>query len=132
MKVIPFLKHVVAGALSAGATILVAACYGPIRPSYQMLLLANGSVTVPEGKPAGYVVDVCANLAESGTHCEFVNPDGSYSIIVPENDFEEAQLHGYRLCTRSYDSPFSDQCVDLPPGSNTTTHDFDLESSEQK
>ncbi|MBU1242146.1 hypothetical protein KKD52_00435 [Myxococcota bacterium] len=129
MKVIRTLKQVVAGALSAGATMLIAACYGPMEPGYE---LANGSVTVPEGTPTDYNVEVCAELAESGTQCDFVRTDGSYLINVYESALDDAQLHGYRLCATSSSGLFIDQCVDVPPNSQITTHDFDLEFIPQE
>jgi hypothetical protein len=124
MKAIRTLKQVVAGALSAGATLLIAACYGPMEPGYE---LANGTVTVPEGSPADYGVQVCAELAQSGTQCEYVRSDGSYVLNVYESALDDAQLRGYRLCATSDSGLFADQCVDLPPDSRITSHDFDLE-----
>jgi hypothetical protein len=125
MKSIRFLKKAVAGALSAGATLFIAACYGPMENGYQ---LANGSVTVPEGQTQDYNVQVCAELAHHGEICSGVW-NGTYYIDVYDSALDDAQLNGYRLCANDPNGMFIEQCVNVAPDSGITQQDFHLEFS---
>jgi len=125
MKTIRIIKKAVAGALSAGATLLIAACYGPMEPEYE---LARGTVGVPAEAPSGLEVRVCARLQESGELCTGVW-DGRYNLWVFGTALDDAQLHGYRLCAGDPGDVLVGQCVDVPPDSGIVNRDFTLELS---
>jgi hypothetical protein len=128
MKPIRTIKRVVAGALSAGATLFIAACYGPMEPDYE---LARGSVDVPAEAPSGLQVQVCAKLQQSGDLCTGVW-DGQYDLRVFESALDDAQLHGYRLCAGDTGGVLVEECVDVPANSGIVTRDFSLELSLEK
>lgn len=128
MKTIRIIKRAVAGALSAGATLFIAACYGPMEPDYE---LARGTVDVPAEAPSGIAVQVCARLQENGDLCTGVW-DGQYDLRVYDSALDDAQLHGYRLCAGDTGGVLVEQCVDIPPDSGIVNRDFTLELSLEK
>lgn len=125
MRTIRFLKKTVVGALSAGATLFIAACYGPpMEPRYQ---LAHGSVTLPEGTPEGLQVMVCADLAHNESDLCAIVSGGQYDLAVDDLSLDDAQANGYRLCAYDVEDVILKECVDLPPDSGITQQNFDLE-----
>jgi len=128
MNPIKTLKRAVAGALSAGATLLIAACYGPMEPDYE---LARGTVDVPAEAPSGLSVQVCARLQENGDLCTGVW-DGQYDLRVFDTALDDAQLHGYELCAGDTGGVLVEQCVEIPPDSGITTRNFTLELAPEK
>jgi len=131
MKTISLAKKAVAGILSAGATLLIAACYGPM--SNGTYLLASGTVDVPEGTPDTYGVEACVEFTENGTSCYPVGSDGYYSTYAQGDlQFDDANLNGYRLCVRDPGQVFGENCIDVPGNTGTFTHDFSLDYTPVK
>lgn len=129
MKTLSLVKKAVAGALAAGSTLLIAACYGV----YSYRDLASGRVTVPEGTPDSYNVMVCAEFGPDDRACSMVGSDGSYWVSSSvETHRQIADERGYELCAGDEAGVFVRQCVTVPATTAVFEQDFDLEFTPEK
>ena len=129
MKPLSLVKKAVAGALAAGSTLLIAACYG----AYSYKDLASGQVTVPEGTPNAYNVMVCAEFGPDDRACAMVDPDGRYWVSSSvETHGRIAEEEGYELCAGDEAGVFIRQCVTVPATTAVFEHNFDLEFTPGK
>lgn len=130
MKTLSILKKAVAGALAAGSTLLISACYGAY---YSYNDLATGQVTVPEATPDQYNVMVCAEFGPDDRACSMVSSDGSYWVSSSvEHHRQLAEREGFELCAGDEAGVFIRQCVTVPPTSAVYERNFDLEFTPEK
>lgn len=93
MKTRSWIKRLVLGAVSAGSSLVIAGCYGPMYEGSQGLV--SGRVTFQgHGVPG---MQVCAAPPSSSETCTTTDGNGYYSIIVPDMDFDQAYDHGFAV-----------------------------------
>lgn len=124
MNPVSLVKKAACGMLAMGSTLLMAACYGPVR----IYEIASGRVSVPEGTPRQYGTQVCARLNSGDSLCQPANDDGSYYLDTEITTFNDsARQEGFRLCAGDTAGLLAEQCVDIPPNSIPVHQDFTLE-----
>jgi hypothetical protein len=116
MKTMIWFKRSLAGVLSAGTTLLLAACYGATDMS--MLPVADGRVTHDGvGVPDLQVCVHAAGVAE----CTVTDYDGNFAVGSYDPYFEgQARDKGYGVCVQDADGEayglLQSRCVQIPAG----------------
>lgn len=114
MKTGNFLRKAIIGVLSAGSTLLIAACYGV----YDRFDVARGYVKDADGNPIPNI-KVCAQHPEYGEECSITYEDGYYFINSDINE-ESYNAQGFVICATDTDGAmngdFEQRCVNIPAG----------------
>lgn len=114
MKTGTWFKRSLAGVLSAGTTLVMAACYGAMDTP--ALPIADGRVTHDRvGVPA---LQVCVHAA-GVTECTVTDFDGEFAVETFDSYFEsEAREKGYGVCVQDADGAsyglMESRCVQIP------------------
>lgn len=114
MKTMNWFKRSLAGVLSAGTTLLLAACYG--ATDMPMLPISDGRVTHDGvGVPNLQVCVHAAGVAE----CAVTDYDGNFAVGTYDAYFEgQARDYGYGVCVQDADGEayglLQSRCVQIP------------------
>jgi len=113
MNFIKVAKKLVIGAITAGSTMLIAACYGVYDQSYIVSgrVLNNG-----EGVEN---MNVCLNK-DTNSYCVITDSQGYFTTDTYDDDF---RVEGFQICVEDIDGPANgsiiNECMDIPPNTSS-------------
>ena len=98
MKTNKWFKRVLAAAVSAGSSLVIAACSGAF---YGMQEVASGRVT--HGSQGVSGLQVCAEFQGGGSDCTITNGNGYYTIEAADHLVDAARQNGYTIVVTDID-----------------------------
>lgn len=98
MKTKKWFKRVLAATVSAGSSLVIAACYGAF---YGMQEVASGRVTHNSQGVSG--LQVCAEFQGGGSDCTITNGNGYYTIEAADHLVDAARQNGYTIVVTDID-----------------------------
>lgn len=110
-------KRLALGVVSAGSTLVIAACYGAYYSGIEKNLV-HGTVTDEQNQPV-QSLEVCAVVEQAWSGCTSTNISGDYSMLVDEQVYDMAVVNGFTLSVRDVDGvnngEFLDAEIDVTP-----------------
>lgn len=118
-------KRVLAAAVSAGSSLVIAACYGAF---YELSPLASGRVT--HGGQGVRGLQVCAEYESGGSSCTNTDGNGYYNLQAEDYLVDEADENGYTIVVTDVDGEengglFQEASVPMDP--HNVPADVDVE-----
>jgi putative lipoprotein (rSAM/lipoprotein system) len=127
MKILNRIKCILAGLISTGATLAIAACYGVTDEHHYN---PSGNVFDAQSGKTIQNIEVCA-VQNSFSQCVVTDSNGYFEIIADPN------LHydSYELCATDVDSEengyYDSQCVQVNPEEEHINITFMLQPDEK-
>jgi len=124
-----WIKRLVAAGLSAGTSLVIAACYGVSQGMSHMTRLVRGRVTHNQQAVPG--LEVCAKVPSDGSACDTTDANGDYSIDAYQSMATNANDQGFDIVVSDTDGPanggeFRQANMHLIPGSVPADVDLDV------
>ncbi len=126
--ILRLIKGILLSILTAGTSLLIAACYGVSAgwEGSELQMLVNGGVTFEGVGVEG--VQVCvANLEEDYQSCAWTGDDGYYEVVDVEVFFDDVSRNGGQLVVTDVDGEFPEQSHAIEPGEVPMTFDVALD-----
>ncbi|MCD6497317.1 MAG: hypothetical protein J7M25_03330 [Deltaproteobacteria bacterium] len=123
-----WIKRLMAAGLSAGTSLVIAACYG-VSQGMNITRLVRGRVTHNQQAVRG--LEVCAKAPSEGSACATTDDNGDYSIDTYETMATDANDQGFDLVVTDTDGPanggeFQKATTHVAPGSVPADVDVDV------
>lgn len=117
MKMRNIIKRLALGVVSAGSTMVIAACYGAYYSEMERNLV-HGTVTDEQNQTV-QSLEVCAAVEPEWRGCTSTNTSGDYSMNVEEQIYDMAVVNGFSLVVRDVDDwnngAFLDAEIEVTP-----------------
>ncbi|MBN2722972.1 MAG: hypothetical protein JXR95_02760 [Deltaproteobacteria bacterium] len=133
MKPGDILRKAAIGILSAGSTILIAACYGV----YDYRQVAEGNIVNSDGEPVSGL-KVCVENDGAPVACTYTDDYSKEAYYIEDTDSsaDYCSENGFSVCVRDVDGAenglYQDECQEFPPGTELpVTADFTIYPVEE-
>ena len=110
MKMRNIFKRLALGVVSAGSTLVIAACYGAYDTGISRNLV-HGTVT-DEQDQSIRSLEVCVEVEQAWGGCTSTNISGDYSMDVDEQVYDIAVVNGFTLSVRDVDGVNNGEFLD--------------------
>ena len=130
MTVTTWIKRIVLGALSAGTSAVIAACYGVWYGDHEDAMV-NGHVTADGAGVSG--LEVCAvlegELEFESSACTHTEQDGGYGVYAAMDIYDQAWAEGFLLTVRDVDGDLNGtfEPLAIPIGAEAIPLTYDVE-----
>ncbi|MBU1238184.1 hypothetical protein KKF84_06045 [Myxococcota bacterium] len=110
MRLLPWMKKIAIGCITAGSTLLIAACYGVYDESYRI----RGTVRLNGDGVEG--IQVCAE-SDGYTACAVTDYTGYFSMDTTNRSYYD---NGFSICVEDVDGDLNgrirNECLQIPAG----------------